>query len=101
MQSKIYEGDAVANQRHEFGEADELRYPALFVRRDGTEQIILLTGNQIDEAKARSDREPEDRSIVLHRLAEAERRAQLRLIGAIIAVAFAFTVSVLLLVQSP
>lgn len=102
MRSVIYQCDRVANQRHEFGEADDYRYPAIFVRDDGTEEVILLNPSQVNEARERAIREHEDVAIVLRRSEDYERARRNRIAtGAAIFAAVFSTIGLILLWGSP
>lgn len=102
MRSVIYQCDRVANQSHEFGEADDVRYPAIFVRDDGTEEVILLSPHQVNDARDRAIREDEDVAIVLRRSEEYERARRHRIAtGVVIVSGVLSTIGLILLWGSP
>lgn len=102
MKSVIYQSDRIANQRHEFGEADDYRYPAIFVRDDGTEEVILLSPWQINEARDRAIRESEDVEVVLSRAEDYERSRRTTIaVAALIVAAVCSTIGLILLWGSP
>jgi len=59
MKSKIYLEEMVDNEDREFGSALEY-YPIRVEDEDGTVYNALFTKNQLNEAMARADRNPED-----------------------------------------